>query len=203
MITNVASALTITYQHHNEQFPPTPRYRRVQRIAIQNDSPLEPWSCGTIAILTTLHLTLGNTRPDRIPANSITRQQMLNLHQALLQWLIIAPPPIYGTYNASTLTLSQYHLSKFLNITHMTAFYKQNPSPGDHHSPPHTNNPNTTQPTPPTHPPPRQHQQPLTTSLHFSNTHNTSLPLLRHKKTRHKTNSRTSQQRSLLQTTPN
>ena len=93
MITNVASALTITYQQHNEQCPPKPRYRRVQRIAIQNDSPLEPWSCGTIAILTTLHLTLGNTRPDRIPANNITRQQMLNLHQALLQWLIIGTPP--------------------------------------------------------------------------------------------------------------
>ena len=93
MLTNIASALTTTYQHYNEQCPLIPRYLRVQRIAIQNDYPLEPWSCGTIAILTTLHLTLGNTRPDRIPANSITRQQMLNLHQALLQWLIIGTPP--------------------------------------------------------------------------------------------------------------
>ena len=98
------------------------------------------------------------------------------------------PPPNYGTYNASTPTLSQYHLSQFLNITHMSAFYKQNPSPGDHHSPPHTNNPKTTQPTPPTHPHPRQHQKPLTTSLHFPNTYNTLPSLLRHKKTMHKTN---------------
>ncbi len=38
-------------------------------------------------------VTYDNLRPDRIPANSITRQQMLNLHQALLQWLIIGTPP--------------------------------------------------------------------------------------------------------------
>ena len=69
-----------------------PVYRRVNRISIQNDSPLPSWSCGTIALLTTIHLTLGNTRPDRIATNSITRHQMLTLHQAILRWLIIGTP---------------------------------------------------------------------------------------------------------------
>ena len=93
MITNVARAITATYQHHHEQCPPLPCYRIVNRIAIQNDAPIPPWSCGTIAILTLLHLTLGSIRPDLIATNSITRHQMLTLHQAILRWLIIGTPP--------------------------------------------------------------------------------------------------------------
>ena len=84
-INNVAFALTKTYQYHNVQCPSLPVYRRVNRIAIQNDFPLPSWSCGTIALLTTLHLTLGNTRPDRIATNNITCHQMLTLHQAILR----------------------------------------------------------------------------------------------------------------------
>ena len=99
-IANVTRAISNTYQHHHEQCPPLSCYRRVRRIAIQNDAPLPPWSCGTIAILTLLHLTLGNIRPNRIDTNNITRQQMLTLHQAILHWLIIGTPPTYGAYNA-------------------------------------------------------------------------------------------------------
>jgi hypothetical protein len=94
MITNVARAITATCQHHHEQCPPLPCYRIVNRIAIQNDAPIPSWSCGTISILTLLHLTLiGSIRPDLIATNNTTRHQMLTLHQAILRWLIIGTPP--------------------------------------------------------------------------------------------------------------
>jgi len=93
MITNVTRAMTTTYQHHHEQCPPLPRYRKVNRIAIQSDAPIPSWSCGTVAILTLLHLTLGSIRPDLIATNSITCHQMLSLHEAILRWLIIGTPP--------------------------------------------------------------------------------------------------------------
>ena len=95
MTNNISTAIATTYLHHNLPVPPLPPFRRVNRIAIQNDLPLAAWSCGTIAVLTTLHLTLGQIRPDKININTdnITRRHILNFHQALLQWLILGTPP--------------------------------------------------------------------------------------------------------------
>ena len=62
MTNNTLSALATTYLHHNLPVPTLPPFRRVNRIAIQNDFLLVPWSCGTIAILTTIHITKGTYR---------------------------------------------------------------------------------------------------------------------------------------------
>ena len=68
----------------------------VHRIAIQDDGPLPPWSCGTLAMSTTLHLLLGNKLPHDMPAGCITRDHMLALHKALLHWLLTgSPPPLW------------------------------------------------------------------------------------------------------------
>jgi len=93
MSTNIAIALDTTYLHHNRPVPPLPPFWRVNRIAMQADSPFAPWSCGTIAMLTTLHLTLGHIRPDNINTASISRRQYLTFHQSLLHWLILGTPP--------------------------------------------------------------------------------------------------------------
>ena len=75
--------------------PPLPPYCTTHRIGIQDDAPLSPWSCGTWAVLTSLHLLLGDYNPSQIPPNALTNQMMLNLHQALLKWLLLGtyPPP--------------------------------------------------------------------------------------------------------------
>jgi hypothetical protein len=94
MTNNISTAIATTYLHHNLPVPPLPPFRRVNRTAIQNDLPLAAWSCGTISLLATLHLTLGQIRPDNIHTiNSITRRHILIFHQALLQWLILGTPP--------------------------------------------------------------------------------------------------------------
>jgi hypothetical protein len=51
MATNIATAIATTYLHHKLLVPPLPPFLRVNRIAIQNDSPLPAWSCGTIVML--------------------------------------------------------------------------------------------------------------------------------------------------------
>ena len=68
-------------------------FHRVNHIAIQSDFPLAAWSCGTITILTTLHLTLGHIRPDNINTGNIDRRNILIFNQALLQWLILDTSP--------------------------------------------------------------------------------------------------------------
>jgi hypothetical protein len=73
-----------------------PTYKQFKRICIQKDSPLRNWSCGTIVILTTLHLVLGCKRPHevmRCKPKSITRKHMLNFHKSLLKWISHGTPP--------------------------------------------------------------------------------------------------------------
>jgi hypothetical protein len=100
-INNVASALTTTYQHHIVQCPPLPRYRRVNRIAIQNDSPLTSWPCVTIALLTTLHLTLGNTFQTALLPTASLANKCSHYTKPFYAGLSWARPLTFGNYNVS------------------------------------------------------------------------------------------------------
>jgi len=71
-----------------------------------------------MAMLIILHLTLGNTRPDRITTNSITSQQMLILHQALLHWLVMGTPP--DLYNLQCLNTNIDQISSISIPEHLT-----------------------------------------------------------------------------------
>jgi len=83
-----------TIIHHKEPTSsPLPSYRQLPRIAIQHDAPRPNWSCGTIAMCTTLHLLLGNSRPHALPTMHISRDYMHSLHKALLAWLLTGTPP--------------------------------------------------------------------------------------------------------------
>jgi hypothetical protein len=93
MTNTISTALATTYLHYNLPVQPFLPFRKVNRIANQKDFPLVAWSCGTIAILTTLHLTIGQIRPDDINTYNIIRRHILNFYQALLQWLILGTPP--------------------------------------------------------------------------------------------------------------
>ena len=92
MTENISTAIATTYLHYRLPVSHLPPFRRVNRIAIQTDLPLAAWSCGTIAILATLHLTLGRIRPDNINTYNINRRHIRIFHQALLQWLILGTP---------------------------------------------------------------------------------------------------------------
>jgi hypothetical protein len=99
-MTNIISTtITTTYLHHNLPVPHLPPFRRVNQMATQNNFPLAAWSCGTIAILTTLHLTLGQFRPDNINTDIINRRHVLIFHQTLLQWFILGTPPNLRSLN--------------------------------------------------------------------------------------------------------
>ena len=93
MANNISTAIATTYLHHNLPVPRLPPFRRVYRIAIRNDFPHAALSCGTIAILAILHLTLGQIQPGNINTNNTNRRHTLTFHQALLQWLILGTPP--------------------------------------------------------------------------------------------------------------
>jgi len=84
MHANIAIALATTYLHHDLPASLLPPFRRVNRIAMQNDFSLAPGSCGTIVIRTTLRLTLGHIRPESINTTSISRGQYLIFHYSLL-----------------------------------------------------------------------------------------------------------------------
>ena len=86
-------ALRESFTSRNLPIPPLPRYRQLPRIAIQRDAPRPLWSCGTFAMSTTLHLLLGGLPPHTLPTQFITREHMLTLHKALLEWLIQGRPP--------------------------------------------------------------------------------------------------------------
>jgi len=60
---NVKNVLKQSYELKGMEVPIIPTYKPFKRICIQKDSPLPKWSCGTIAILMTLHLVLGCKRP--------------------------------------------------------------------------------------------------------------------------------------------
>ncbi len=90
---NLNRALREAFRARNLPVPPLPPYRQAPRLALQNDAPCQSWSCGTIAMLTTLHLLLGSRQPHELPALYISRGKMLILHKALLAWLITGAPP--------------------------------------------------------------------------------------------------------------
>ena len=74
-----------SFHASNLPVPPLPPYKQLPRIAIQNDAPRPLWSCGTIAMCTTLNLLLGNEHPHTMPVNCITRGHIIALQQALLK----------------------------------------------------------------------------------------------------------------------
>ena len=53
---NVEKAIKPTYKLKGIEVPILPAYTQFNRICIQNYSPLQQWSCGHFALLTTLHL---------------------------------------------------------------------------------------------------------------------------------------------------
>ena len=63
---NVKNVIKQSYELKEMEIPNIPTYNQFKRLCIQKDSPLDNWSCGTIAILTTLHLLLGCKRPHEI-----------------------------------------------------------------------------------------------------------------------------------------
>jgi hypothetical protein len=85
-------ALRGSFTSRNLPIPPLPAYRSLPRIAIQRDAPRPLWSCGTFALSSTLHLLLGSIPPRTLPTQFITREHMLALHRALLEWLIQGNP---------------------------------------------------------------------------------------------------------------
>jgi len=81
---NVKNVLKQSYELKGIKFPNIPPIKQFKRICFQKDSPLDNWSCGTIAIITTLHLLLGCKRPHdimRCKPKRITRKHILNLHK--------------------------------------------------------------------------------------------------------------------------
>jgi len=89
-------ALTLSFNARG--LPPSSlsRYKRVERIVVQEDDPLEPWFCGTFAMSTILHFLLGDKHPHEIRPGHIIRNHMLSFHIALLEWLLAgAPPPLW------------------------------------------------------------------------------------------------------------
>ena len=75
--------------------------RRLALIAIQDDDPLPPWSCGPFAMSTTLHLLSGDKHPHDMPPHCISGDHMLALHRALLRWLLTGTPPhLFGRTDA-------------------------------------------------------------------------------------------------------
>ena len=93
---NVKNAFKQSYELNGMEVPNIPTYKQFKRFCIQKDFPLDNWSCGTIYILTTLHLVLGCKRPHETmlwKPKSITRKHILNLHKALLKCLLHGTPP--------------------------------------------------------------------------------------------------------------
>ena len=93
MNANIRSALHKAYNTKGLPTPCLPNYRPIHKIASQNDGRSGAWSCGTYAMLTTLHIILSDTRPDQLQPNSISRRNMSNFHEALLHWYILGIPP--------------------------------------------------------------------------------------------------------------
>jgi len=96
---SIAITWAVTYLDHGIPDPPPHPFKRVNWIAIQNDSPQAPWLCKTIAILTILHPTLGHIWPDKTNKASIGRRQYLTFHQTLLHLLILGTPPNFWNLN--------------------------------------------------------------------------------------------------------
>ena len=93
MQSNRYTAICESFRARNLPVPTLPQYKQVPRISVQHDAPHPAWSCGTIAMCTTLHLRLGDRHPRELPGRYITRDHMLNLNMVLLEWLILGAPP--------------------------------------------------------------------------------------------------------------
>ena len=96
----------------------------VNRIAIQNDFPHAAWSCGTIAILTILHLTLGKIRPDNINTDNINRRHILAFHLALLQRLILSTPPNLWNLNCINKNIIRFEPTQY-SVAHAQCGFMQ------------------------------------------------------------------------------
>ena len=86
-------SLRESFNSRDLPIPPLPSYRQLPGIAIQRDTPRPLWSCGAFSVSTTLHLLLGGIPPHSLPNQFITREHMMALHRALLDWLIQGNPP--------------------------------------------------------------------------------------------------------------
>jgi hypothetical protein len=86
-------ALRESFHARNLPVPPLSPFIQLPRIAIHNDAPRTLWSCGTIAMCTTLHLLLGDKQTHELPTMYVSRDHMLSLHKALLALLITCSPP--------------------------------------------------------------------------------------------------------------
>jgi hypothetical protein len=85
-------ALRESFTSRNLPIPPLPAYRQLPRIAIQRDAPRPLWSCGTFAVSTTCYLLLRGIAPHSFPIQFITREHIVAMHRALLEWLIQGNP---------------------------------------------------------------------------------------------------------------
>jgi len=83
------TALSKSFRARNFPIYTLPQYRQMPRNAVQQDAS---WSCGTIAICTTLHLLLGDRHPHELHGLHITKTDMLTLHRELLEWSIAGTP---------------------------------------------------------------------------------------------------------------
>jgi hypothetical protein len=85
MTNNLATTLATTFLHHNLPALSTPSFRSLNRLVIQNDVlHATTWLCGTIAILRTFHLALGQIRRVKIHGDNIRKRHVLTSHQSLL-----------------------------------------------------------------------------------------------------------------------
>ena len=96
--------------------PPLPNYKAIHKIAIQSDGPSGAWSCGTYAMLAILHLMLSDKRPDQLPYNTISRNNMTSFHKALLHWYILGIPPDLWRLQCVSHEISS-HPSPVLDVT--------------------------------------------------------------------------------------
>jgi len=129
-------ALKKSFASRNISISALTSFRQLPRIAIQRDIPLPLCSFGTFAIASSSHLLHGGHPPQSFPANYITRDHVMALHRALLEWLIPCTPfPRYECPVASTKQLTPtrgIHRTKFL-YTHR----RGKPSPEKSASAPH------------------------------------------------------------------
>jgi hypothetical protein len=93
MQSKLHSAMSDSFGTRSLPVPPLHQCRQTPRTTIQQDTPRPAWSCGTIAMRTSLHLLLGDRHPHELCELYITITHMLTLHRALLEWLILDTPP--------------------------------------------------------------------------------------------------------------
>jgi len=63
---NVDQGIKLTYELKRIKVPKLLAYKKFKRICIQNDFPLQHYSCVQFALMKTLHLALGSKLPHEI-----------------------------------------------------------------------------------------------------------------------------------------